>query len=102
MEISLFYEHNQTCSLLTLSISITVPFPSFSLRRGDNIPQSEASGNCEFSILIDGKPGRKVTVDSTTYHDDLDLGAGETATHYMTYFFQSHGQIIKYQIQAGC
>ena len=71
-----------------LRSSVTAQFPSFTVRRGDDVAQSEAEGDCEFEYNITASPNYRFYIASTSYHDDVDVAQGMTATHYMDYFFQ--------------
>jgi Domain of unknown function (DUF4360) len=71
-----------------LRSSITAQFPSFTGRRGDNVAQSEAEGDCEFEYNITASPNYRFYIASTSYRDDVDVAQGMMATHYMDYFFQ--------------
>ena len=75
-----------------LSSSITAQFPSFTVRRGDSVAQSEAEGDCEFDYNITASTNYRFYVASTSYRDDVDVAQGLTATHYMDYFFQDKGE----------
>src|SRR5882724_11380594 len=84
--------------LLILSSSIIAPFPPFTARRGDNVPQSEAESSCSFTISINAPPNTHFTISSASYQDQLSLGVGQTAQHYMAYFFQNNGENIDLQV----
>jgi hypothetical protein len=70
-----------------LRSSVTAQFPSFTVRRGDNVAQSEAEGDCEFVYNITASPNYRFCIASTSYRNDVDVAQGMTATHYMDYFF---------------
>lgn len=79
---------------LTNCLSIDAKIPSFTARRGSNVPQSEGEGSCLIEITIEAAPNFQFSVASTTYHDYIDLGVGQTAKHYMTYYFQDKGKSV--------
>jgi hypothetical protein len=58
------------------------------VRRGDDVAQSEAEGDCDFECNITASSNYLFYIASTSYRDDVDVAQSMTATNYMNYFFQ--------------
>jgi hypothetical protein len=84
-----------------LRSSVTAQFPSFTVRRGDNVAQSEAEGDCEFVYNITASPNYRFCIASTSYRNDVDVAQGMTATHYMDYFFKINVRHIRLLLVIG-